>query len=487
MNERLPIHSKLWMWFPVSFLCLHMALSQTLNWTPEISVAKTQSGGNVRPRIVVLDDQHGIIVWGSEPKQNISYALWEDDRFTTPAELNIEGKAAFVTEWASTEIAGNGALVYIVFKENPAESGKIYLLRSEDFGKTFTKPIPIVVPNGFLCRFPAVAIDANNQPVVSYMRFNTDWSEPRYVSIRSNDFGNSFDTFKEVMDKSLGEACDCCPVTLIADQDRTAVLFRNNRNNIRNMTAAVSFDKGINYTLAKELDTLDWTLFSCPSTGGDAFFSDQSLNTTWISGRTGTNKAYYSKLNLTSGKLEDFRAITNSLGRNLQQTDPRISGKGDTIGICWNELATGMDAFFSYFVGNNSKNLETNVVRINTTANGNQSGSDMGYLNSKFYITWKDASDYSIRFRKAQLNTITSTSEVNDILPVDILYEQNAVNVHSEEDWHEWQICDLSGNVKLKGKSRIHVILDNNWEQGLYVLSLRSASKIFNLKFAITH
>ncbi len=476
---------KYWIGMFAILSSLSVTVAQSLNWSSESTIAKTQSGGNVRPRIVCLDERHGIILWGSEPKQSISYALWEDDQFSAPTELNIEGKNAFVTEWASTEIAGRGSRVYIVFKENPAESGKIYLLRSDDFGKTFTKPIPVVDPVGFLCRFPGVAIDANNNPIVTYMRFNTDWSDPRYVSIRSTDSGNSFDAYKEIMDKSLGEACDCCPVSIISDQQRVAVLFRNNRNNIRNMTAAVSFDDGDSYNFSKELDTLNWTLFSCPAIGGDAFFADQYLNTSWLSGRTGTNKAYYSKLNLSTGKLDDFRALTNPLGRNLQQTDPRICGRADTVGLCWNELANGMDAFFSYYLAGNSKNLETNVVRVNTAANGNQSGVDMDFVNGAFYLTWKDATDYSIRFRKVRFSSVSSADAFSNSVPVQIHYQNNIVQLLSEVDWDQWQITDLSGNVRLKGNAQIQLEMDETWQPGWYLLSLYSAHRVLNYKFII--
>src|SRR6185436_5207357 len=134
-------------------------------------------------------------------------------------------------------------------------------------------------------RFPGVAIDKNNQPIVSYMRFKTDWTEARYVSLRSSDFGNTFAPYVNATDVSKGTACDCCPVSMATDGDRVAVLYRNNRNNIRNMTAAISLDNGNSYSYTQELDTMNWFLQSCPGSGGDCYFSEQFLHSAWMSGR----------------------------------------------------------------------------------------------------------------------------------------------------------------------------------------------------------
>ena len=210
--------------------------AQDINWTADQKILTGGSGSNIRPRILALDPQHGIIVWGNDRSQSIHYALWEGDSLAGIQNINMKQSKAFITSWASTEIAGRNQVVYIIYKEDPAETGKIYLVRSMDFGKNFSDPIPVVIPNGFYSRFPGIAIDKDLQPIVSYMRFKTDWSQPEYVSIRSKDFGNSFDAFTEVTDKLKGEACDCCPVSMETEGDKIVVFYRNNRNNIRNMT-----------------------------------------------------------------------------------------------------------------------------------------------------------------------------------------------------------------------------------------------------------
>ncbi|HEX5626359.1 MAG TPA: hypothetical protein VFX48_10100, partial [Saprospiraceae bacterium] len=148
--------------------------AQELVWSAEKKIFTGGHGSHIRPRILALDADKGIILWGNEHAQSIHYALWEKDSLSGIYTPDMKQTRAFITSWASTEIAGRGQYVYIVYKEDPAETGKIYLLVSTDYGKNFTAPIPVVNPQGFFCRFPGVAIDEENHPIVTYMRFKTD-------------------------------------------------------------------------------------------------------------------------------------------------------------------------------------------------------------------------------------------------------------------------------------------------------------------------
>jgi hypothetical protein len=443
--------------------------SQGLTWSNESKISTGGSGTNIRPRILALDTEHGIIVWGNEHAQSIHYTLWENDVLSSVYNINMKNTKAFITSWASTEIAGRNQYVYIVYKEDPADVGKIYLLRSTDYGKTFSNQIIVVDNNGFKSRFPGVAIDKDNQPIVSYMRFKDDWSQPEYVSIRSSDFGNTFDPFTEATDRTKGEACDCCPVGMETDGDRIAVLYRNNRNNIRNMTAAVSLDNGKSYSITQELDTANWFLQSCPSTGGDGFFNDQFLYTTWNSGRTGITKVYYSRLNLITQKVDAFQMMNHNQGRNLQQTYPRMAGSKDTVGIAWAELVNNMDIFFSYFTGDNSGDLIKNATRINKDLNGNQASADVAFVNGSFYLCWQDLNDNSIKFKKGTLNAITKQNDIENTAELKIINISNGVQIISDQSMDEWQIYNLEGIEIAKGnhEQNIRIPLFN---PGLYFL-----------------
>jgi hypothetical protein len=440
-----------------------------MSWSSEQKIVTGGHGSNTRPRILALDNQHGIILWGNEHTKSIHYSLWENDVLSPVYNINMKGSKAFITSWASTEIAGRDQYVYIVYKEDPAETGKIYLLRSDDYGKTFSPQIVAVDPIGFYSRFPGVAIDKDYQPIVSYMRFKTDWSEPEYVSIRSSDFGNTFDLFTEVTDKTKGEACDCCPVTMETDGDRIVVFYRNNRNNIRNMTAAVSLNNGLTYPIVKELDIADWQLFSCPSTGGDGFFNQDELHTTWTSARSGTSKVYYSKLNLNTLKIDAFEIMNHSIGRNFQQAYPRMAGNKDTVGIVWAELINAMDVLFTYFTGDNAGDLVKNTVRVNTDLTGNQAAPDLAYSHGNFYLCFQDAGDNTLRFKKGTFNTLTKQKEIKENSQLRISIVENGIRINSAKRIDRWKIFDMDGKELTSGLKVFDVNIHLQ-KKGLYFL-----------------
>lgn len=456
--------------------------AQSLNWSGEQLIQMGTSGSTIRPRLLALGNQKGILLWGHEHNQSIHFALWENDLLQSPQILDIGPRKAFITSWASTEIAGKGAIVYIVFKEEPAETGKIYLLRSTDYGQTFTPPIPVVDPQGFYCRFPGVAIDGQQQPIVSYMRFKTDWSQPEYVSIRSNDFGDTFDSYTEVTDKTKGEACDCCPVSMETDGDRIAVFYRNNRNNIRNMTAAVSLNNGKTYDIVTELDTANWLLLSCPSTGGDGFFSDSSLHSTWTTGRTGSSKAFYSRLNLNTQKVDGFWALTHNQGRNLQQSYPRMAGQRDTVGIVWGELVNNMDIFFSHFENGDYSKLSGNSQRINTGINGHQSSPDVAFANSSYYVCWQDLNDNSIKFKVGTYQKTSDLTNVHNNQDILITPTSRGYLIWSTSQIKKISVYNLSGQQILQTENTQEINLDKH-SVGLYYITVINAHGVFTKPF----
>lgn len=471
---------------PLLFFQTYFTLmqAQDINWTTDQKILTGGSGSNIRPRILALDAQHGIIVWGNDRSQSIHYAIWEGDSLTGIQNINMKMSKAFITSWASTEIAGKNHVVYLIYKEDPAETGNIYLVRSFDFGKNFSDPIPVVIPNGFYSRFPGIAIDKDLQPIVSYMRFKTDWSQPEYVSIRSKDFGDSFDSFTEVTDKSIGEACDCCPVSMETEDENIVVFYRNNRNNIRNMTASISNNNGISFDITHELDTADWYLQSCPSTGGDGFFNGDQLHSVWSSGRTGISKVIYSKYNLLLNKIEGLQIMNHTQGRNFQQNYPRMAGRADTVGIVWNELVNTMDIFFSYFIGTKSSDLITHAIRINKDLSGTQTTPDIAFHSGNFYLCWQDQNDNSIRFKKGNVNIISSTeSDLNK--SIKLLTIKQGLQINSEQEIDVCSIYNLEGRLVHESKQfrTVEIPLPIS---GIYLIKIKQGKKEYSLKWMRT-
>ncbi len=398
---------------PFLLLLFNLIHAQELIWSPEIKINPAKTGSNVRPRTIFLDQDHAMVLWGQLVTKRIQYALWENGKVSNIFTPNLNGLQPFINDWASTELAGRDNFVYIIFKTDPAESGKIYLMRSEDYGKNFTLPIPIVNPDTFFCRFPGVSVDINHQPIVSYMRFNKDWSEPHYVSIRSENFGNDFDGFRELVEPQFGEACDCCPVAMESDANRLAVFYRNNRDNVRNMAVAISEDRGVNFNIHTELDNKDWVIFSCPSTGGDGFFNEDILHTCWMSGRVNPPKVFYSSCNIATNKLEQVMSMDHQKGRGLSQNYPRMAGSKDTVAMVWQESDNSNDIFFTHCIGLPT-GLIKNTIKMNAEQNGNQTHPDVAFHSNKILVSWSDNADGTVRLMEGKFKLSAQTNHPNE-------------------------------------------------------------------------
>lgn len=462
--------------FLIFIFSIHNIGAQKLEWVKEIILNSGRQGSNIRPRILTLDDHRGIIVWNDENDLSINYLTWEDDQFAPVKKVNMKGQKAFTASWASTEIAGRNNVVYIIFKSEPAETGAMFLLRSDNYGKDFSDLTLIPEQSGHLSRFPGVALDDAKEALISYMQFKDDWTEPGYVFLKTKSAGKEFDSISIVTRYSEGEACDCCPVSIESDLNRVAVLYRNNRNNFRNMAASISLNGGIDFSQFIELDTADWYLLSCPATGGDQYFEGDLLHTVWISGRLNGSHVYYSRLDMKDNKINTFFGISNKISRGLQQYFPRISGNKDTLGIVWNETGNNMDIYFTWMYGNKLSMLETEVLRVNEINSGVQATADIAFSGGNFHICWTDQSDNTIKYRRAKISNVLNSSKENNRKVYHYNFDMRNLNLNFFSSCEKIQIYDIMGN-KIFGSGSSDNFSIPKPVSGIYFVSFESGQQ----------
>ncbi len=113
------------------------------------------------------------------------------------------------------------------------------------------------------------------------------FSDARYVVSRSTTYGTSFSA-DVLASGTAGDVCDCCPASIVSSGSTAVMLFRNNVSMIRDMWAGVSTDGGLTFPGLMAVDTTNWMLMSCPSSGPDGFIIGDSLYTVFMSTSTGT-------------------------------------------------------------------------------------------------------------------------------------------------------------------------------------------------------
>lgn len=376
--------------------------AQTLYWGNPMEVAPN-TYHNLRPQIGLTGDGEPVVLWGSSLGSRKGWvSRWNGSGFDTPVQANPSGSInAYTVEGPNLAVQGDTA--YLVYTTAPASSARIVLRSSFDGGQTWAAPVWVDSLVSDLPTFPSVAILPGGNPIVLYMRQQSNYANPRYVSHRSTDGGLSW--LPEVPVSAVvpgAEVCDCCTGTIQAEGNRVWVAFRNNDNNIRDMWMAVSDDGGQSFGRAIDLDSTNWQTFVCPSSGPDFLLDGDSIRTVFMSRDQGPSRIFVTSTHVQDSVLSNQFMIDPSLPANLPQNYPSIAGAADTVGIVWSgHNGTDVDLMFSYRVAGQAFSQPLNVV---DSASGAQSYADLAYARGTFHLVYADNSTGKVMYQVASFD-----------------------------------------------------------------------------------
>lgn len=367
-----------------------------ITWTPPISVAMSHYS-NLRPRIVTDRSGNPIVIWGKQSSQEVNCSRWNGSAFTMPVVLNPMSTPIFTDSWAGPEMASFGDTLYVVFKETPEDTNRIYAVSSYDGGLTFTSPVAVDTVNS-VSRFPTVTTNDNGHPIVGYMKFEPGFMNPQYVVSTSTNLGNSYGFERLAGGFSGGEACDCCPGAVVAKGSDVAMLYRDNLNDIRNIWAGISHDAGASFSTGVQIDESDWLINTCPSTGPDAIIVGDTVYTVFMSRGTGARLIYLSKLALGSGESDKGSFLTGSFAGLTLQNYPRIAHQGAASAITWKQRVGTSDEIALAFTKNISQGFTT--VYDTIAQGGILVNSDVALSPGVIHAVWQDETSGTVMYRK---------------------------------------------------------------------------------------
>lgn len=466
-----------------------LLFSQSLIWDTEISVGGG-AFGNVRPRIVLTGQNEPLIVWGSGNGSGPVYAAqWKESYFSSPVKITPTGVNAFIDTWTGPAVAAKGDTIYIVYKRQPEMSSHIYLHRSTDGGSTWSDTIRVDGDDGPNTGFPSVGVDDAGNPYVLYMHFEPGWIDPRYVVAYSNDAGQNFGSSVNVSAIASAEVCDCCPASLLVQQNKLIATFRNNKNNLRDIWMAISEDEASTFKGA-DIDDGDWQVSSCPSSGPEATINGDSLLTVWMSRADGPARVYLSSTNLDSLKASPAVLLAGSYAGAVTQNYPNIAGKNDTIGVVWEQRSGNTDCYIAWSV-TGAAGLINNESRLHSATTNNQMNPDIAYKDSIFHVVYQDEATDKVVYIKGTVSSATGISaryeEAFSVYPNP--FSDRAVvrpnNKISENAWLE--LLDMNGKkIRVYAVQSGSFIIDRgNLPGGMYFYRVISGDKVMTGKLAI--
>lgn len=395
--------------FCISILFIAMTLQSfaQVTWSTPVTVTTGSAFGNLHPRVTLNRSGNPLVLWGKSDTKAY-FSRWNGTAFTAPVAVGNAGINVMAQSWAGPDIASYGDTVYITMKRTPEtmNMNHMYMVRSYDGGVTFSDTIKIDNIDTSMSRFPVVTTTSTGNPLITFMKFNTTFGDAKYVVTRSTDYGTTFSA-DAVASGTAGDVCDCCPSSIISSGSKAIMLFRNNLSNIRDIWVGVSNDGGMTFPGAMAVDTTNWMIMSCPSSGPDGFVIGDSLYTVFMSTSTGTAFVHLSRASL-SGLTAKHNRITGMFTGLSSQNYPRIANAGNAAAVVWKQNTTTGNSIVYSFTNNISSGFPTYTVVPTATGSG-MINADVTMTPGAIHIVWEDDNSGSVMYAKGTY-TVPSTS-----------------------------------------------------------------------------
>lgn len=466
-------------------LCIATNAQITWNMGMNISI---NANGNLHPRITLDRLGNPLVVWGKLSDESVYFSKWNGTMFTTPVKLNPPWMTIATASWQSADIASHGDTVYVIVKRTPetSDTNRIFIFTSFNGGSAFNTPVELGFIADSISRFPTVTTDATGNPIVAYMKFNNSFLDSRWVVSKSTDFGNTFSTDVKVSGwGSSAEVCDCCPGALVSNGNTTAMLYRDNNSNIRDIWTGVSNNNASSFPSGFEVDNNNWMVMSCPSSGPDGVIIGDTLYSTFMSSGSGAYRTYLSKSSISTGAISSMTNLTGTIAGLSQQNYPRIATDGNAIAIVWKQNVSGLAQLPILFTNDIANGFPASYDTVDLD---NITNADIAMSNGKLYVVWQDDGSGTVKYRSGTYNQ--STTGINETNASNFSFFPNPVSstltLQSNIDIQnaEIKIFNLIGETVLTqykiSNPTLNIAELNN---GIYFMQIRANNKFYTQKF----
>ncbi|MBK7440736.1 MAG: T9SS type A sorting domain-containing protein [Bacteroidetes bacterium] len=451
-------------------------------WDSPMQVAES-SFSNQHPRVVLDRNNNPLILWGNTNEAAAYFARWNGTEFTTPIRVTPMDMEIFTASWAGPDIAAFGDTIYVVCKENPEDMAPAYCIHSYDGGMTFSAPVEVDGMIGDnISRFPAVTVNEDGQPIVAFMKLDSDFGNARYVVATSNDFGNSFNMDVLASEFSGGDVCDCCPVGITSENNYVATLYRDNLDNLRNSWAGISTNGGDMFMNGIQIDQTDWIINACPSSGPDGIIINDSLYSVYMSAASGDSRIYFSTSSLISFEANFDIRLTAEFPELTTQNYPRIANFGNAVAITWRQNVGTNSEIPLLFTSDISNGLPLEYDTVALLDFYGLENTDVAASATSVHVVWQDNYNDVVYYRNGTYAEPLTTSEIIDqqikLYPnpaKDVIY------VKSDFDISTFSLINMNGeriiitSTLLKDEIAINV---KNVASGIYLVLLQDNSGV---------
>jgi hypothetical protein len=459
-----------------------------INWNMGMNIS-TNAYSNLHPRMALDRLGNPLVIWGKFSDESVYFSKWNGTMFTSPVKLNPPWMTIATASWQSADIASHGDTVYVVVKRTPetSDTNRLFIFTSFNGGNSFNAPVELGFIADSISRFPTVTTDAIGNPIVAYMKFNNSFMDSRWVVSKSTDFGSTFSTDVKASGwGSSAEVCDCCPGAIVSSGNKTAMLYRDNNSNIRDIWTGISNNNATSFQSGFEVDNNNWMVMSCPSSGPDAVVIGDTLYSTFMSSGSGNYRTYLSKSSISTGAVSTVSNLTGAIAGLSQQNYPRIATDGTAMAIVWKQNVSGVAQLPILFTNNIANGFPASYDTVDLA---NITNADVAMSNGNVFVVWQDDASGTVQYRSGTYTTsttgISETQTENNFSfypnPVSsIITLQSNIDLQKAEI----KIYNLLGENVFTQNNISNATLDvAQLNNGIYFLQMRSNNKLFTQKF----
>ena len=432
------------------FICSTVFGQNGIYWSPPVEVDGSAEGR--RPTIALLSDNTPVLIWSkvlTNGDKDYYFSKWDNPGFTTPFQLNDAPVLTY--DWGGTEIATDGDNIYTVFKEGNVTVGRAYIRKSSDGGLTWGSKVMIEDSLGELAMYPGVDAYDGNNVLVTYMTHGPGGINPQYVVRRSTDGGATFSASTTVSADFGDEACYCCPPAIVGNTNYQVMSFRNDANNVRDMKAGVSTNGGVTFDTQISLDDHNWTLASCPATGGDVVLNDAQLYSTYMSKGAGDEMIYFVEDDLSDAIAYTVsEAMSGDTATNMNY--PHLSNQGDSVVLVWEQsLGAETDIWYNFsFDGMNDWNAASAQAVFQFSGIQNKPDVIVG-TDGSIHLVYVDLVEDKVMYSRGTFSMAgLSANQMNDFSVYPNPAKGTIILDGISQDMR-YQVLDMTGRIVLIG------------------------------------
>ncbi|MBA3828136.1 MAG: T9SS type A sorting domain-containing protein [Taibaiella sp.] len=235
------------------------------------------------------------------------------------------------------------------------------------------------------------------------------------------------------------------------------------------MWAGISTDGGMTFPGHMAVDTTNWMIMSCPSSGPDGFVIGDSLYTVFMSTSTGTALVHLGRASL-SGMAAKHTRITGMFTGLSSQNYPRIANSGSAAITVWKQNTTSGNSIAYSFTNNISSGFSGYSTITGATGSGIMNA-DVTMAPGAVHVVWEDDNTGNVMYMKG-------TYVVNTAVPA--ITSKELIEVYPNPATNEFSVSLRSLNI---GKCYLtdnvgrNIELTPNTKSGKVTFSLKGIVK----------